>query len=186
MATPNPPIRGHHLLHEGATYRRWDHTVPSPTGEIWVGGCECGARPEGFPDNISVNAMKRWHRQHKAELRGQTTTPTEEGILMYVSEAAGGRIHGYIGRDEPEYPEEGWYRLVPTNVAASVEAATVPATSLEVERHEIKGPNVIVDTRPRCGAPNPSVTDIFCDKPGDHEGLHGAYYGWNGKAEVWS
>lgn len=34
------------------------------------GGCECGARPEGFP-NVSRTRMKTWHRQHKADLRAQ-------------------------------------------------------------------------------------------------------------------
>lgn len=100
-----------------------------------------------------------------------------------------------------------------TSVASPAEATTEPAPSLELcgERHSfqlatcqlVKGHegthqahhgllewsglgHIKVDTRPRCGMPNPSTPDIFCDKPGDHEGLHGAYYGWNGKAEVWS
>ena len=71
--TPNPPIPGHHLLHEG-------HIVPIHqslhfprlTGEEvpgHEGGCQCGAKPEGFP-NLSVNKMKEWHRLHKEELRG--------------------------------------------------------------------------------------------------------------------
>lgn len=71
--TPNPPIPGHHLLHEGAVYKRfksddWGWSRDEPF-EV-VGGCACGAKPPEFP-NISMRKMKAWHRQHKAELRGQ-------------------------------------------------------------------------------------------------------------------
>jgi hypothetical protein len=59
---------------------------------------------------------------------------SDQGILVYVNDAGGGRVHAYIGRDEENYPEEGWYRLVPA----------------QVEPHEIKGPNVIVDNLERC------------------------------------
>lgn len=68
--TPNPPIKGHELLMEGHTRRR--HTISGymdtgdPTKD-YSGGCYCGAKPEGFP--LSIGAMKRWHRQHKADLR---------------------------------------------------------------------------------------------------------------------
>jgi hypothetical protein len=60
---PNPPIKGHELIAEGNVGRRW-----MPGSE--TGGCRCGARPAEFPD-VSQYAMRRWHRQHKAELRGE-------------------------------------------------------------------------------------------------------------------
>lgn len=58
----NPPIRGHELISEGAHWRRWDGVA--------VGGCRCGAQPDRLLD-ISNNEVKRWHRQHKAEIRAQ-------------------------------------------------------------------------------------------------------------------
>ena len=64
--TPNPPIRGHALLFEGGQWRTW-------TSSQARGGCECGAKPDGFP-NVGVNEMKRWHRQHKVELRDEVTS----------------------------------------------------------------------------------------------------------------
>jgi hypothetical protein len=59
----NPPIPGHELLQEGH----------NPTTHRYVvrGGCRCGATPPGYP-NVSASATKRWHRQHKAELRART------------------------------------------------------------------------------------------------------------------
>jgi len=53
---PNPPIKGHELLWEG---RR-------PAGLAW--GCRCGAKPED-PGGAGSAAVRRWHREHKAELR---------------------------------------------------------------------------------------------------------------------
>ena len=69
---PNPPIPGHRLLHEGYVWP-WIN----PVTEMYDGhrgGCECGARPSQFP-NVSVGAMKRWHRAHKADLRGEVMLP---------------------------------------------------------------------------------------------------------------
>jgi hypothetical protein len=57
---PNPPIKGHRLLYEGAIRR----TVSGGHS----GGCRCGAKPDGFPD-VSAYAMKRWHRLHKEDFR---------------------------------------------------------------------------------------------------------------------
>ena len=67
---PNPPIPGHALLFEGLTLP----ILSSYTGLIVAhkGGCQCGAQPEGFP-NLSTNAVKRWHRQHKADLRAEAS-----------------------------------------------------------------------------------------------------------------
>jgi hypothetical protein len=59
----NPPIPGHELLFEGHTNYVW-------SSGTHLGGCRCGALPPEFP-NLSVNAMKRWHREHKAALREQ-------------------------------------------------------------------------------------------------------------------
>jgi len=169
---PNAPIPGHHLLHEGAIYKSRDPDVGpwSTDEERYVGGCACGAKPTDFPD-ISIRAMKRWHRQHRAELRGQHTAPTEEGILVYVNDAGGGRVHAYIGRDEENYPEEGWYRLVPA----------------QVEPHEIKGPNVIVDNLERCKAWHPALRWVSCEKEKGHEGYHEAHHGYRDLVmETWS
>lgn len=58
----NPPITGHELIHEG---RNWIMPNGRPAG-----GCRCGAQPEGC-GYLGVNAVKRWHREHKAELRGE-------------------------------------------------------------------------------------------------------------------
>lgn len=62
---PNPPIKGHKLLHEGHRQRRYNPTTEMYDG--WSYGCECGAKPDE-PER-SANDLKRWHRQHKAELR---------------------------------------------------------------------------------------------------------------------
>lgn len=63
---PNPPIPGHELLYEGHSYRTYG------SDEMYNGdhdgGCRCGAKPDGWP-NLSIGAVKRWHREHKAALR---------------------------------------------------------------------------------------------------------------------
>lgn len=56
----NPPIRGHELIAEG---RNWTESG------VVIGGCRCGAQPDGC-GHLAINAVKRWHREHKAELRG--------------------------------------------------------------------------------------------------------------------
>lgn len=61
----NPPIPGHHLLYEGRVTTVWGS---SGRREIH-GGCQCGARPEGYLLNVSIRAMKRWHREHKDNVR---------------------------------------------------------------------------------------------------------------------
>lgn len=62
---PNPPVKGHRLLHEGHSVRRINPVTDMYDG--WSEGCECGAKPD--PPANSINEMKRWHRQHKEELR---------------------------------------------------------------------------------------------------------------------
>lgn len=62
----NPPIPGHELLMEGMTFPG-PHS-PTAWAGTFNGGCRCGAKPDGFP-HVSANAMKKWHRQHKAEVR---------------------------------------------------------------------------------------------------------------------
>jgi hypothetical protein len=64
---PNPPIRGHKLLHEGHRVRTIDPLTEMYAG--WSYGCECGAEP----DYTSINATKRWHRAHKAAMRSGVT-----------------------------------------------------------------------------------------------------------------
>jgi len=68
---PNPPIRGHTLIAEGRVWQCLNRTTEMYDGR-WLGGCECGAKPPGFP-HISISSIKRWHRQHKADLRGEIT-----------------------------------------------------------------------------------------------------------------
>lgn len=57
---PNPPIKGHHLIAEGHVQKRY---LADDSAEQY-GGCQCGARPDGWP-NVSIGATKRWHRDHK-------------------------------------------------------------------------------------------------------------------------
>jgi hypothetical protein len=63
---PNPPIPGHELLHEG---RVRILGLRESDGRLrYVGGCRCGATPPDWP-SVSAGAVRRWHRQHKADLR---------------------------------------------------------------------------------------------------------------------
>jgi hypothetical protein len=68
----NPPIPGHGLLHEGHAHRNindeTDDYFPAGHPDSHSGGCYCGAKPPDWP-NTSINATKRWHREHKAALR---------------------------------------------------------------------------------------------------------------------
>jgi hypothetical protein len=61
----NPPVPGHVLLNEGRFRKVSNDTL---LGWHWEGGCECGAKPVGFPD-VGVNETKRWHREHKERIR---------------------------------------------------------------------------------------------------------------------
>lgn len=66
----NPPIEGHELINEGAVYYRANRY-----GEFrYFGGCRCGEQPGGI-GSMSKNAMKHWHRQHKADLRAAPGEP---------------------------------------------------------------------------------------------------------------
>lgn len=86
---PNPPIPGHILLYEGHT--RYGYS--SETSErIHTGGCECGAKPPGFP-SLSVGAMKRFHRAHKAELRGETAPTIPAELVTRILELLGQTEH---------------------------------------------------------------------------------------------
>lgn len=71
MKKPNPPIPGHELILEGSMKYRvdLDGTVR------WTGGCRCGAQPDNTPPpnpdtKINKAGVKKWHRTHKAALRG--------------------------------------------------------------------------------------------------------------------
>jgi hypothetical protein len=91
----NPPIPGHHLLNEGHIFPLREG--PGEFGHYEVvgydGGCECGARPEKFPD-MTGRQMKVWHREHKANLRahgiGVITSDRHDraAILHQVLDAA--------------------------------------------------------------------------------------------------
>jgi len=86
VTNPNPPIPGHHLLNEGHVFRVehedrfYDRGMFEAQPPKYSGGCQCGARPEEFP-NVSTNQMKAWHRQHKAELRG--TLRVDRVVLLH-------------------------------------------------------------------------------------------------------
>jgi len=88
VTNPNPPIPGHHLLNEGHTFpvRNRDWSTFQEEVVDHNGGCQCGAKPEGFP-NVSATKMKEWHRQHKAELRG-TLRVDRVALLHQVLDAA--------------------------------------------------------------------------------------------------
>lgn len=60
----NPPIKGHGLIREGYV---WLDTL-----DKMQGGCACGAKPPMNGEYLPFrNTVKRWHRAHKAELRGE-------------------------------------------------------------------------------------------------------------------
>jgi len=76
---PNPPIRGHELKFEGHRHswidRLTDDYARDENGAIrYDGGCRCGATPDGWPD-ITAQKVKRWHREHKAEIRAERGQP---------------------------------------------------------------------------------------------------------------
>lgn len=77
-------------------------------------------------------------------------------------------------------------RAVTTNVVPPAEAATEPTTSLEVERYEIKGPTIILDTRPRCKEWHPTHRWVSCDMEKGHEGNHEAHYGNSRGSTEWA
>ena len=62
----NPPIKGHELIAEGHRTAAYDRLE----NRVWAWGCRCGARPDPY---YGVNATKRWHRAHKAEIRGEAS-----------------------------------------------------------------------------------------------------------------
>ena len=68
---PNPPIKGHELLQEGHVFPLHGNGTGLDGWKIvgHSGGCRCGAKPPEFP-NVSTVQMKKWHREHKEELRG--------------------------------------------------------------------------------------------------------------------
>lgn len=71
---PNPPIKGHKLLFAGKAIAQWSGSANTPE---YLGGCECGARPPDWPF-MSERAVKRWHREHKAELLRTMEEPAQE------------------------------------------------------------------------------------------------------------
>jgi len=70
MSSRSAPIKGHKLLHYGAEWRRLVAKIGPLTIYETIGGCECGAMPPNRPVG-SKAAMRRWHRQHKDEIRAQ-------------------------------------------------------------------------------------------------------------------
>lgn len=187
MATPNPPIRGHHLLHEGNVWRVRD---PFWSGEDkWEGGCACGAKPPEFPA-VSARKMKAWHRQHKAELRGQqlhdTVTAEMQVVVLkeLIKDFESWAEHqdwcdGFSGQETCSCglgPLLG--RTKALDAVSPADVVPTPAEPAEIP--------IQVDTRPRCNAPHPDGGTLACDKPRGHSDSHEAYYGWTSRAEVWS
>jgi hypothetical protein len=64
VVIPNPPIKGHRLLHEGHSARVIDPVTDDYAG--WSYGCECGDKPD---PTLTISSRRRWHREHKATLR---------------------------------------------------------------------------------------------------------------------
>jgi len=91
VSTPNPPIPGHHLLHEGHILPIHSELhFPRLTGEEiegHTGGCQCGAKPPDFP-NVSARKVKDWHRQHKEEIRGGPQRVDNVRLLHQVLDEA--------------------------------------------------------------------------------------------------
>jgi hypothetical protein len=70
-------LAGHELPHEGkATKKERRNFAPQQTG-LAVGHtyCSCGARSPELP---SDNARKRWHREHKDEIRRAEKDASDE------------------------------------------------------------------------------------------------------------
>jgi hypothetical protein len=57
-------LKGHTLILEGAAMGMGI----SPSTGSGVGGCSCGARSPELPSRA---ARKRWHKDHKAEVRAR-------------------------------------------------------------------------------------------------------------------
>lgn len=65
-------VKGHALAREGAVaYGPHGHFVSPGLPVPLHARCECGALSE---PGISRSAAKRWHRQHKQQVREQETT----------------------------------------------------------------------------------------------------------------
>lgn len=62
-------LRGHTLISEGRAYR---HGIQVRVG---VGRCSCGAVS---PELTGNSARKRWHADHKADVRAAAAGPRED------------------------------------------------------------------------------------------------------------
>lgn len=69
----NGPIKGHELIRDGVTWIL--------DGSL-AGGCRCGAKPPMNGEFLPlIREVKRWHRRHKAELRGPVANADDALIL---------------------------------------------------------------------------------------------------------
>lgn len=77
-------MKGHTLRHEGAPYQFLHGTLVLQKSEL-IGRalCSCGVASEML---TSTRARKRWHVEHKAEVRVMLTTLTPEPAISEVSE----------------------------------------------------------------------------------------------------
>lgn len=175
MVTPNPPISGHHLLNEGSVHKNWQTARAFSLGDVdyeWVGGCACGAKPPEFP-NLSKRAMQRWHRQHKAALRGQqlhdtvTAEMQVEALKELIKDFEAWAEHqdwcdGFSGQETCSCGLGPLLERTKAALLSPTDVAPTPAEPAEIP--------IQVDTRPRCNAPHPDGGTIACDKPRGHEG----------------
>ena len=69
----NLPIKGHTLIYEGHMHGDTQGPWDSPRVTA-VGGCSCGYQPLDW-QTMSVNKVKRWHREHKEAIRAGKPAP---------------------------------------------------------------------------------------------------------------
>lgn len=107
---PNPPIPGHGLLSEGhchlAIDPETDDYFPEGHPQRWTGGCVCGAKPDGWPHG-SVGSVRRWHREHKAALRGEAPGALNGDRMAHALRV----IYTQWDHDDEVYRAPHWARM---------------------------------------------------------------------------
>lgn len=63
-------VKGHTLLFEGQPLGR--RNLGHGCGGTGIGGCSCGAQS---PELTSGAERKRWHREHKENVKTESTNP---------------------------------------------------------------------------------------------------------------
>lgn len=74
----NTRLAGHGLIAEGWPYIGTEVRKSHRSGH-GMGKCECGTMSPMLP---STAARKRWHRDHKQEIRARTSTPAGPGPAL--------------------------------------------------------------------------------------------------------